>query len=58
MEYFPGAISSVPGQPIKLVLEDATFLCKTEKGSFKYYHDTKEYRTLIQVILFFIAQTT
>ena len=44
MEYFPGAISSVPGQPIKLVLEDATFLCKTEKGSFKYYHDTKEYR--------------
>ncbi len=44
MEYFPSGISSVPGQPIKLVLEDATFLCKTEKGSFEYYHDTKEYR--------------
>ena len=43
MEYFPSGISSVPGQPIKLVLEDATFLCKTEKGSFEYYHDTKEY---------------
>ena len=44
MEFFSLAISSVPGQPIKLVLEDATFLCKTEKGSFEYYHDTKEYR--------------
>ncbi len=34
--------SSLPGMMIDLNFEDATFLCKAEKGSFAYYSEVKQ----------------
>lgn len=42
IEHYTLALSSVPGQPIKLNLENVTFLVKIEKGSFEFYNDIKE----------------
>lgn len=42
IQYYSVALSSVPGQPIVLTLENASFLVSIDKGSFKYYNDVKE----------------
>lgn len=41
INYFSPAMSSVPGQPIKLKLDNSLFECKIEHGSFEYYNDVK-----------------
>ena len=42
IQYYSVALSSVPGQPIVLTLENASFLISIDKGSFEYYNDVKE----------------
>ncbi len=42
IQYYSVALSSVPGQPIVLTLENASFLVSIDKGSFEYYNDVKE----------------
>lgn len=42
INYFSLAMSSVPGQPIKLKLDNSSFECKIEQGSFEYYNDVKK----------------
>ena len=42
INYFSPAMSSVPGQPIKLKLDNSSFECKIEHGSFEYYNDVKK----------------
>lgn len=42
INYFSLAMSSVPGQPIKLKLDNSLFECKIEQGSFEYYNDVKK----------------
>lgn len=41
-KYYSVAMSSVPGQPIKFNLDNASFKCKIKKGSFEYYNEVKE----------------
>lgn len=36
VESYNGTYSSIPGQPIKLTLEDAVFECTIDTGSFSY----------------------
>lgn len=43
LKFYSVALSSVTGLPIELNLERATFYCKTEKGSFSYDTNIKEY---------------
>lgn len=42
IQHYSPALSSVPGQPIVLALENASFLVSIEKGSFEFYNDVKE----------------
>ena len=42
ISHFSIAMSSVPGQPIKLKLDNSSFECKIEHGSFEYYNDVKK----------------
>lgn len=44
LEFYNIALDSVPGQPIVFTMDDATFSCHTDAGSFHYYHDVKEVR--------------
>ncbi|MBE5948583.1 MAG: hypothetical protein E7261_06075 [Lachnospiraceae bacterium] len=36
VQSYNGTYSSIPGQPIKLTLDDAVFECTTDTGSFSY----------------------
>lgn len=42
IDFYTSAMNSVPGQPIKFKMDDASFECKIEIGSFEYYNDVKE----------------
>lgn len=42
INYYSLGLSSVPGQPIELNFENATFFIEIEKGSFEYDNDIKD----------------